>query len=83
MAIYQCFFFSEGRVSYWENIECDGSMQLTAALRDRFKNGKWKHAEAWSGDRLVCDVRRRRPGNEDASNLASNHPVLRFAEQGC
>ena len=83
MAIYQCFFFSEGRVSYWENIECDGSMPLTAALRDRLKNGKWRHAEAWSHGRLVCDVRRRRPGNEGASNLASNHSLLRFAEQGC
>ena len=83
MAIYQCFFFSEGRVSYWENIECDGSMPLTAALRDRLKNGKWRHAEAWSDGRLVCDVRRRRPGNEGASNLASNHSLLRFAERGC
>jgi hypothetical protein len=53
MAIYQCFFFSGGRVSFWENIECDGSMPLTAALRDRLKNGKWQHAEAWSDGRLV------------------------------
>jgi hypothetical protein len=82
MASYQCFFFSEGRVSYWENIECDGSMLLTAASRDRLKNGKWQHAEAWSDGRLLCDVRRRRPGNEDPSNLASNHSVLRSAEQG-
>ena len=80
MAIYQCFFFSGGRISFWENIECDGSMPLTAALRDRLKNGKWQRAEAWSDGRLVCDVHRRRPGNEDASNLASNHSVLRFAE---
>jgi hypothetical protein len=83
VAIYQCFFFSGGRVSFWENIECDGSMPLTAALRDRLKNGKWQHAEAWSDGRLVYDVRRRRRGNEDASNLASNHSVLRFAERGC
>ena len=35
MAVYQCFFFSGGRVRNWENIECDGSMPLTAALRGR------------------------------------------------
>jgi hypothetical protein len=80
MAIYQCFFFSKGRVSYWENIECDGSMPLTTALRDRLKNGKWQRAEAWSDGRLVCEVHRRRPGNEDALDIASTHSVLRLAE---
>ena len=79
MAIYQCFFFSMDRISYWENIECDGRMPLTAALRDRLKNGKWKHAEAWTDGKLVCDVCRRRPSNEDASNFL-NHSVLKFAE---
>jgi hypothetical protein len=78
MAIYQCFFFSEGRVSYWENIECDGSMRLTAALRDRLKNGKWKHAEAWAHGELMCDVRR--SSNEGALKLVSNHPVLSLVE---
>ena len=78
MAIYQCFFFSGGRVSYWENIECDGGMQLTAALSDRLRNGKWKHAEAWSEGKLVCDVRR--SSNEGALKLVSNHPVLSLVE---
>ena len=81
MAIYQCFFFSEGRVSYWENIECDGSMRLTAALRDRLKNGKWKHAEAWCHGELMCDVRRLRSSNEeDASKVVSNNSVLSLVE---
>jgi hypothetical protein len=80
MTTYQCFFFSSGRIAYWENIECDGNMQLTATLRDRLRDGKWKHAEAWSEGKLVCDVHRRRPSNEGASNFASNHSVLRFAE---
>ena len=80
MVVYQCFFFSGGRVSYWENIKCDGGMPLTAALGDRLKNGKWKRAEAWSDGKLVCDLHRRRPGNESATKLASNHSVLRFAE---
>ena len=80
MAIYQCFFFSMDRISYWENIECDGSMPLTAALRDRLKNGKWKHAEAWSDGKLVCDVRRGRSSNEEGSGFASNHSVLSFAK---
>jgi hypothetical protein len=75
MAIYQCFFFSRGRVSYWENIECDGSMPLTAALRDRLKGGKWQHAEAWSADKLVCDVRWRRSIDEGVSRLESSHSV--------
>jgi hypothetical protein len=79
MTIYQCFFFSSGRIAYWENIECNGSTPLTATLRDKLKNGKWKHAEAWSEGKLVCDVHRRRAGNEGASNFASNHSVLRFA----
>ena len=80
MATYQCFFFSEGRVSYWENIECDGSGRLTAALRDRLKNGKWKHAEAWAHGQLVCDVRRLPPSNEDASKLVPNRSVLSLVE---
>ena len=53
MAVYQCFFFSGGRVSYWENVKCDGRMPLTAALGDRLKNGKWNRAEAWS-DEQAC-----------------------------
>ena len=80
MAIYQCFFFSGGRGSYWENIACDGSMRLTAALRDRLKNGKWQHAEAWSDGKLVCDVRRRRSNAEGASRFESSHSVLSFAD---
>ena len=80
MAVYQCFFFSGGRVRYWENIECDGSMPLTAALRGRLKNGRWRHAEAWSDGKLVCEVRRSRLTDEGASKLASNHSVLRLAE---
>jgi hypothetical protein len=42
MAIYQCFFFSNGRISYWENIECDGRVLLTAALRERLKKENWE-----------------------------------------
>jgi len=80
MAIYQCFFFSGGRISYWENIECDGPMPLTAVLGDRLNKGKWKRAEAWSDGKLVYDLRNRRPSNEDASERASIHPVLRLAE---
>jgi len=64
MAIYQCFFFSGDQIGYWENIKCDGRMPLTAVLKDRLESGKWKHAEAWSDGRLVCDVSRRRSGNE-------------------
>jgi hypothetical protein len=81
MAIYQCFFFSESRVSYWENIECDEKMPLPAALRDRLKNGKRNRAEAWSDGKLVCELRRRRSSNdEDASKFASIHSVLSFAK---
>ena len=80
MAVYQCFFFLGGRVTYWENIKCDGSMPLVAALRHRLKNEKWKHAEAWSDGKLVCEVRPRRPGNEGPPEPASAQSVLRFAE---
>ena len=80
MAMYQCFFFSGGRVSYWENIECDGSMSLTAGLRDRLKNGRWQHAEAWNAGKLVCDVRRRRSSDEGVSRLESSHSVLSLAD---
>jgi len=55
-------------------------MLLTAALSDRLKNGKWKHVEAWSDGKLVCDVRRKRPSNDGASKLAATHSVLGFAE---
>jgi len=80
MAIYQCFFFSRGRVSFWENIESHGSMRLTASLRDRLKNGKWQHAEAWRDGELVCDVRRWRSSNEGASRFGSSHSVLSLVD---
>jgi hypothetical protein len=64
----------------WENIEDGGSIPLTAVLRNRLNNGKWKHAEAWRDGKLMCEVHRRRPGDEDASYFTSNHSVLRFAE---
>ena len=80
MAIYQCFFFLNSRISYWENIECDGRILLTAALRGRLKNEKWNHVEAWSDGKLVCDVRCKRPSIDGASKLAATHSVLRFAE---
>ena len=80
MAVYQCFFFSGAEFAIGKTIECDGSMPLTAALRGRLKNGRWRHAEAWSDGKLVCEVRRSRLTDEGASKLASNHSVLRLAE---
>jgi hypothetical protein len=49
-------------------------------LRDRLKNGKWKHAEAWAHGELMYDVRRTRSKNEGATKLVSDHPVLSSVE---
>ena len=56
MAMYQCFFFSDGFIQYWDNVELDTEAYLPAALRSRLLNGKWKFAEAWLGETLVCRV---------------------------
>ena len=65
MALYECLFFAEDRVTYWENIECQTLGELTAELRDRLDEEKSRSAQAWYRDILVCEVRadrENRPG---------------------
>jgi hypothetical protein len=53
MAIYQCFFFSEGRIRNWENIECETNSSLRTLIARRLVNGAWDAAEGWLQDKLV------------------------------
>ena len=59
MAIYQCFFFADDEIQYWENIECPAEVGLPAVLRRQLLCSRWKSAEAWLGETLVCRVQRR------------------------
>ena len=52
MAIYQCFFFEDGKVTYWENIEAGSEGCLREALGARLRREGWHTAEAWLGGAL-------------------------------
>lgn len=75
MAIYQCFFFSEGRVRNWENVECETSSSLKSILACRLVNGAWDAAEGWMQDDMVYRVERRLAGYNGSRN-SINGPVL-------
>ena len=53
MNIYQCFFFSDGRIRYWENLERETASSLRTLLTRRLANGVWHAAEGWMHDELV------------------------------
>jgi hypothetical protein len=63
--IYQCFFFADGFIRYWENVKCL-DVNLLALLRSRLLNGKWLLAEAWVGETLICRVERNAAGLQPA-----------------
>jgi hypothetical protein len=75
MAIYQCFFFSEGRIRNWENVECETSSSLRSLLARRLVNGAWDAAEGWMQDDMVCRVERGLAGYNGSRN-STNGPVL-------
>ena len=58
MLIYQCLFFTEDYVTYWENIECQTDVDLLAILRSRILSDGWTSGEAWLGETLICRVHR-------------------------
>jgi len=58
MGTYQCLFFRDGRVGYWENVVVDGDVSIEAPLKDMRAEGEWDSAEAWRDDALVCRVTR-------------------------
>ena len=54
MTVYQCFFFSNGRIEYWENVECEAYPELKLLLGRRISEENWDVIEAWMGDQLIC-----------------------------
>jgi hypothetical protein len=60
MTTHQCFFFADGRVGDWENIETETNTSLARLLARRLGNGEWDYIEAWFNDELVCVVHRNR-----------------------
>ena len=52
MAIYQCLFFKDGRVTDWENIEAGSANCLREVLAERLSRKRWDLAEVWLGDAL-------------------------------
>jgi len=75
MAIYQCFFFSEGRIRNWENVECETSGSFRSLLARRLVNGAWDAAEGWMQDDMVYRVERRLAEHNGSRN-SFNGPVL-------
>lgn len=58
MATYQCFFFADGEIGYWENIECRANTRLVTLLQRRTRRGNWDYIEAWLNGTMACVVRR-------------------------
>ena len=75
MAIYQCFFFSEGRIRNWENVECETISSLKSLLARGLVNGAWDAAEGWMQDDMVYRVERRLAGY-NGSRIPTNVPVF-------
>ena len=75
MAIYQCFFFLEGRIRNWENVECETISSLKSLLARRLVNGAWDAAEGWMRDDMVYRVERRLAGY-NGSRIPTNAPVF-------
>ena len=67
MPIYECLFFSRGRVDYLENLECDNEASLRPLFQQLLTWKEWDAAEAWKHDRLVCQVIRFGNGRVDCS----------------
>ena len=58
MAIYECLFFKEQRIGYWENLEADSDQSVLLLLEERFAEEDWEAAEAWRDDALICRAMR-------------------------
>jgi hypothetical protein len=56
MAIYQCLFFKDRRLAYWENIEAGSELYLRWILAGTLRRERWDLAEAWLGDALRLRV---------------------------
>ena len=54
MAIYECLFFKEQRIVYWEYLEADGDHSILALLEKTLAEEDCEIAEAWRGDVLIC-----------------------------
>jgi hypothetical protein len=67
MPIYECFFFSNGHVRYFENLECDNEASLRPLFQKLISKEEWDAAEAWRHERLVCRVIRFANGRIDCS----------------
>jgi hypothetical protein len=52
MAIYQCLFYKDGIVAYWENIEAQSESGIQEMLQEKLRRRQWNLAEAWLDDTL-------------------------------
>ena len=58
MAIYECLFFKDGRVAYWENLEAGSDISIETFLLAMLADADWDAAEAWRDNVLKCQVTR-------------------------
>ena len=56
MGTYQCLFFVNGRVDYWENVTADGDLSIRSLLEKMLGEGNWHYAEAWRDNVLVSRI---------------------------
>ena len=62
MGSYECLFFSDGQVVYWENIRASSEETLRDFLMGTLLSGGWHVGEAWRHDTLVCRFEQPRSG---------------------
>ena len=68
IASLQCFYFSDGYIAYWENIECSADGSLTKFLKEQLADKGWQIAEAWARDALICRIEQLPGGLFDCSS---------------
>jgi hypothetical protein len=73
MAVFQCFFFSSGKIGYWDNVECDTEGSLRSLLQRILRDSQWDAAEAWKGSRLVCRLEIDTDGISDLAPTVGSH----------
>ena len=68
MSLYQCFFFTNGYIGNFENIECDTTASLRRLFGEMLSEGAWEAVEGWKNDKLVCRVERSAEGRIGCSS---------------
>ena len=79
MSLYQCFFFTNGYIGNFENIECDTTASLRRLFGEMLSEGAWEAVEGWKNGMPGRTVRRgthrvqlRLPGSQPGGSTFGN-----------